>query len=91
MGKLFGAWEHARSRGRWLKGGSLQITKANPGKNIRARWDGGKSSLDIRFYPKGAGKCQVTVDHTRLSDSKAAAKMKKYWAEKLEALAALVS
>ncbi|HEU5180576.1 MAG TPA: hypothetical protein VFW45_07275 [Candidatus Polarisedimenticolia bacterium] len=84
--RLFKSWSDTRARNRWLKGAPLEITKANPGKNIRARWEGGESSLEIRFVPKGTEKCQVTVDHTRLPDAKAAAKMKKFWGGKLEEL-----
>jgi hypothetical protein len=91
MERLFKSWKDARSRARWLKDAPLEITKANPGKNIRARWEGGKSSLDIRFVAKGAGKCQVTVDHTRLPDARSAAKMKKFWAGRLQDLAEVVA
>jgi hypothetical protein len=87
--RLFKSFSDARSRSRWFKDAPLEITKANPGKNIRARWEG-ESSLEIRFVAKGTAKCQVTVDHTRLPDARAAAKMKKFWGGKLQDLAEVV-
>ena len=91
LDRLFKSFSDARSRSRWFKDAPLEITRANPGKNIRARWEGGRSSLEIRFVPKGETKCQVTVDHTRLPDARAAAKMKKLWAGKLEELTDLLA
>ena len=38
------------------------------------------------IYAKGENKSQVTVTHTKLPNAREAAKMKAYWAERLERL-----
>jgi uncharacterized protein YndB with AHSA1/START domain len=38
------------------------------------------------FTPKGSDRCQVVAQHSKLPDSKAAAKMKKFWGEALDRL-----
>jgi uncharacterized protein YndB with AHSA1/START domain len=82
---LFRAWHEGPVRRRWLKGTALTIRKATPEKLLRLAWDGGTTSVEITFSPKGE-KTQVTVQHRKLADAKAAARMKAYWAEALERL-----
>lgn len=79
MAEIYKSWTDEKSRSKWLPGASMQITTATPGKSIRATWDDGKSRLSVNFYPKGAGKAQVAVDHMKLPNSKECAKMKAYW------------
>jgi len=47
-----------------------------------------KTSLEIGFYPKGAGKSQVVVQHSKLPDAKSSARMKSYWGKALDRLRA---
>jgi hypothetical protein len=55
---------------------------------MRATWSDGKTSLAIGFYPRGDNKSQVAVQHSKLPDARAAARMKKYWADALDRLRA---
>lgn len=88
---LFRAWHDPRQRGRWLADPQLTIRTARPGKSLRMTWGDRKSSVEVMLYPKPGGKTQMTVQHDKLADAKAAAKMKAYWGEQLDALAAMVS
>jgi len=81
----FRAWQD-KNRKQWLEGDRTTIRKATPGKSIRASWDGGATLLDINFYPKGAGKTQVTVQQSKLKTSAAAEKMKTFWRKNLNRL-----
>jgi len=87
---LFRAWRDARLRRRWLPGERIVIRKATPGKSMRIAWGDGKTSVEVNFYPKRAGRCQVVVQHRRLAGAKAAAHMKTYWARRLDRLREIV-
>jgi len=90
MAKLFNSWADEKLRRRWLPGAKMEITTATPGKSVRAKWDGGKSRLSVNFYAKGAGKCQVAVDHMKLGSSKECAAMKAYWFDALNSLQKMI-
>jgi uncharacterized protein YndB with AHSA1/START domain len=83
---LFTEWHDARARARWLGRGGLAVTTARPSKSIRLKWPDEDSRVSVNFYVKGAGKCQVTVEHSQLKSARAAAQMKKFWAEALDRL-----
>ena len=61
--------------------GALTV-KATTDRSLRITWADGKTSVQVMFYPKGDGKCQVVADHSKLKDAKAAARMKAYWAKR---------
>ena len=82
---LFKAWKDPKARRRWLRE-SITIRKATTGKSMRITWADGKTGLEVNFYSKGSGKSQVVVQHGKLPDSKAAARMKAYWAKTLDGL-----
>jgi hypothetical protein len=82
---LFAACADDKNRAAWLKGDKLVITTARPEKTVRGSWDG-TSCMEIRFYPKGATKTQVVIDHMKLNNSDEVAKMKAFWSENLERL-----
>jgi hypothetical protein len=86
LGKSYDAWTDEKLRQRWLPGAEIEIATATKNKSLRAKWNGGESRLSVNFYPKGAGKCQVAVDHMKLPSSKECAKMKAYWFEALNCL-----
>ena len=86
IGAAFAALVEARRRGRWLDG-ALNIRKATRPKSVRATWADG-TSLDINLYPKGSGKSQVVVQHGKLPDARAAARMKRHWKTALDSLKA---
>jgi hypothetical protein len=52
---------------------------------MRITWPD-RTSLEVEFMSKGTNKSQVALQHVRLPDRTAAARMKEYWAERLAAL-----
>jgi hypothetical protein len=87
---VFRAWFDAEARNRWLPKAPLAIRKATPHKSIRITWQDGRSSVDVMIYPRGDAKCQVSVDHRKLTGPKDVKRMKKYWSEALERLQKMV-
>lgn len=83
---LFRAWEDAEQRERWLPGAPLAIRRSTPEKSLRATWTEDDSRIDVDFYAKGEAKSQVSLSHGRLADAERAARMKAFWAERLEEL-----
>jgi uncharacterized protein YndB with AHSA1/START domain len=89
--RLYSAWEDADQRSRWLPDPGLTVRKATPNRTLRITWVDGQSSLELYFTPKGAEKTQVTVQHSGLPDAGQAEKMKVYWGEALDRLAAFLA
>jgi hypothetical protein len=79
VSKIYAAWEAPKSRAAWLSGDLLQVTTANPDKNIRGKWSNGTSAIEVRFYPKTKNKTQIVVDHGKLAGVKDVARWKKFW------------
>ena len=86
VGKLYQAFANQKERATWLPEDGVVIRKATPNKTMRVGWNDGKTSLSVYFATKDAKKTQVVVQHSKLSDAKAAAKMKTYWAKALDRL-----
>lgn len=87
---LFEAWQDERERGQWLPEMALVIRKATPDKSLRISFPDGKTSVDVDLYPKGEGRCQITVRHTKLPSGEEADRMKAFWAAALGRLKDLV-
>ena len=86
---LFRDWSESRRRAKWLPGSAeMVIRKSTPAKSIRVTWTDGVTHVDVNLYPQGPGKCRVTIDHRKLPDAKAAARMKRHWSAALERLGA---
>ena len=83
--RLYRAFNDARTRARWLPGVDLTVRTATRGKWMRITWPD-RTSVAVGFASRGAGKSQVAVQHEKLADRAAAARMKEYWAERLDAL-----
>jgi hypothetical protein len=66
------------------------IRKATPEKSMRITWSDGKTRVSVNFYAKGEAKSQVALEHEKLPDAKAVAKMKTSWAAALERLQELL-
>lgn len=79
-----------KTRSLWLSEGGVTIKKSTLNKSMRMTWKDGKTSLQISFLGKGDGKSQVVVQHSKLPDAKAAAKMKSYWGKALDRLREVV-
>jgi uncharacterized protein YndB with AHSA1/START domain len=88
LAKLFKSVANEKARKAWLPENGLTIRKATPNKSIRITWNDGKSSLEINFYSKGNDKSQVVIQHSKLPDAKASAKMKDYWSKALDRMRA---
>jgi len=85
VSKAFTAWTDEKTRRKWLAS-KMQIRKATANKSLRITWEDGQTSVAAAFTPKGPDRCQVVAQHMKLADSKAAAKMKKFWGEALDRL-----
>ncbi|HZI85193.1 MAG TPA: DUF4287 domain-containing protein [Pyrinomonadaceae bacterium] len=79
-----------KSRSLWLTEDEVTIKKSTPNKSMRMTWKDGKTSLQVSFLGKGDGKSQVVVQHSKLPDARAAAKMKSYWGKALDRLREVV-
>jgi uncharacterized protein YndB with AHSA1/START domain len=88
ISKLYQAFATEKARKTWLGEDGLTIRKSTPNKTLRVTWSDGTSSLEISFIAKDDSKSQVVVQHGKLSDAKASAKMKKFWGEALDRLRA---
>jgi hypothetical protein len=88
--RLYRAFHDARTRARWLPGVRLTVRAATRGKSMRITWPD-RTSVAVAFASKGPGKSQVAVQHEKLADRAAAARAKQYWADRLDALQALLA
>lgn len=84
--RLFEAFHDPKARRHWLDDAGFTIRKATPARSLRITWVDGQTDVDVNLYPKGAAKSQVSVQHSKLSGTTEAARMKAYWAKALEKL-----
>lgn len=87
---LYEGWTDAKQRKRWLADPGFTVRKATAKKSMRITWVDGSSSVEVLFYAKGAGKSQVSVQHSKLPSAAAATKMKAYWKKALGKLAEML-
>ena len=85
--RLFAAFTDSRRRGRWLPGVRLAVRKATPGKSIRITWEDG-TPVEVWLQSKGPSKSVAAIAHRKLKDRSRAEELKRYWGERLAALAA---
>jgi uncharacterized protein YndB with AHSA1/START domain len=83
---LHKAWQDKRTRERWLPGEKFTIRRATENHSLHITWSDGNTTVVVNFYPKGDAKCQVTVQHGRLTNARGAARMKAYWSQALDSL-----
>jgi hypothetical protein len=88
--RLYRAFHDARTRARWLPGVRLTVRAATRGKSMRITWPD-RTSVAVGFTSKGPAKSAVAVQHEKLADRAAAARVKQYWAERLADLQALLA
>jgi hypothetical protein len=88
--RLYRAFHDARTRARWLPGVRLTVRAAKRGKSMRITWPD-RTSVAVGFTSKGPAKSAVAVEHEKLADRAAAARVKQYWAERLDDLQALLA
>ena len=87
---LFDAWADARVRRRWLDGATVKVRTATAPKSMRLGWNDG-SIIAVGFIAKGTAKSSVAVQHTKLPNREAADHLKKYWSDRMDALAAVLA
>jgi hypothetical protein len=80
--RLYAAWVEEADRRAWLADPGLSIRKATPSRSLRISWPDG-TDVSVMFWVRGDGKSQVTLEHAKLSDADAAARVKAYWKEQL--------
>ncbi len=85
LGRLYSAFHSARVRARWLPGVDLAVRTATRGRSIRMTWPD-RTSVVVGFEAKGPRKSLVAIQHGKLPDKAASARMKEYWADRLGAL-----
>ena len=88
VASAYKAFADEKLRAEWLGEKGLVVRKATPNKTLRVIWKDKATSLEVYFTKKTADKTQVVVQHTKIPDAKAAAKMKTYWTKKLDRLQA---
>jgi uncharacterized protein YndB with AHSA1/START domain len=88
--RLYRAFHDSRTRARWLPGVDLTVRAAARGKSMRITWPD-RTSVEVGFSSRGVGKSQVAVQHGRLPDRAAQARVKQYWAERLDALGSVLA
>jgi hypothetical protein len=86
LSSVYKAFANERARIAWLPEEGLTIRTAIVNKSLRVTWKDGKSSLEISFLKKADDKSQVVVQHSKLANPTAAARMKSYWAGALDRL-----
>lgn len=85
----FDAVTNARIRRRWLPGVAVTIRKASPPKSVRISWPDG-TDVAVWITKKG-DRCSMAIQHAKLRSKGDVAERKAYWADRLTALAALVT
>lgn len=89
LAKLYAACSNARRRALWLTGVKVIVRGATTNKSMRLRWEDG-SPVDVGFYAKGTGKSQIVIDHRKLPSKEEADRLRAFWGQRLEALAAMM-
>jgi hypothetical protein len=84
---LFQAFADGAMRRRWMDGIDLVVRTATAPKSIRLQWPD-RTIVVVGFLAKGPAKSSVSLVHTKLRDRTASDNAKKYWTERLDALAA---
>ena len=90
LGRLYRACYDKRVRARWLPGVDVTIRVATREKSMRITWPG-RTSVELYFAGRGPKKSQLVVQHVKLPDKEAAARMKQYWEERLDTLGEMLT
>lgn len=88
--RVFDAAHETTLRRKWLDTPGVRIRTANAPKSIRLGWPDG-SIVVLGFTAKPSDRSMISVQHTKLPGKPAADSLKKFWAEKLDALGELLS
>jgi len=85
---VFRAFAHARVRKHWLPGVNLTVKKATANRSVRMMWNDA-TPVEVWIVPKGK-KTTAQIGHRKLVSKEDADVRKKYWDERLAALAELL-
>jgi uncharacterized protein YndB with AHSA1/START domain len=85
VAKVYKAFATARTRKRWLPE-DVEVRSSAANKRMRIAMADG-TDIEIYFVEKGESKSAVAIAHRKLADRAAVDKMKKWWAERFDALA----
>jgi uncharacterized protein YndB with AHSA1/START domain len=88
LARLYDAFAKPRTRNRWLPA-KIKVRTANANKTMRVNMDD-DTLVQFYFMAKGAKKSSVAIQHQKLPDKESIAKMKTFWAERLDALAEIL-
>ena len=83
---LFNAWADDATRRRWLDGVAATVRTSTAPKSLRLQWPDG-TIVVVGFTAKTAAKSTVALTHTKLRDKGALVTAKRYWTDRLDALA----
>ena len=83
---VFRAFAHARVRKHWLPGVTVTVKKATPNRSVRMIWNDG-TPVEVWIVPKGTKTTAAQVQHRKLASKEDADTRKKFWDERLTALA----
>ncbi|HYH47229.1 MAG TPA: hypothetical protein VEG34_16230, partial [Thermoanaerobaculia bacterium] len=90
LADLYAACADDASRARWLvppPGTTYRVRGITQDKSVRLVWSDG-TAVTIGVYAKGEGKSLVGLEHSKLPDAEAVTRLKAFWKESLERLAA---
>jgi Domain of unknown function (DUF4287) len=88
--ELYRSFADGRVRRRWLPGAAWKVRAATTGRSMRVEHADG-TRFEARFASKTAGKSTVTIEHGGLAGREAAEESKRFWHERLTALAGMLS
>jgi hypothetical protein len=88
--RLFAAFTDPEVRDRWLTDVTLHERTAHPNRSIRFDVGSDGTRLSVTCAALDGGRSQVAVEHEKLPDEEAAARMKPFWQERVAALKTLL-
>jgi hypothetical protein len=96
--RVFEAWSDDVQRARWLTGAWLTIRTATPPRSLRMNWNAGEglpaepgaTRIEVNIDAKADGRCQVSVQHTKLPSAADVETLRAFWTRALESLRAIL-
>lgn len=87
---LFDAWSDPSVRRQWLDGRIGRVRTQVAPRSLR--FDGGDNTIVVvGFTRKGPSKSSVAIQHTKVGNAAAAAELKQYWGERMDALGGVLN
>lgn len=90
VARAFAAWMDDAVRVQWLPKAKFEVTQVTPNRSIRMTDARHGARIEVMFYAKGAAKCQITVQHSKLKSAKEAIAKKTLWSTALDRLKKLL-